>query len=185
MVGNPSQKRTFEELMHAAQRGDGSAYVQLLREITPLIKGFLFNRLGDGPDNEDLVQETLFAIHKASHTYNTDRQFKAWMFSIADHKLKDYLRAHYRKLALTKVDFAEIEHSLTDDVTNTPSASELLDEILETLPDRQRRIVHMMKIDGYSVEQVALEMNMSQSAVKVSAHRAYKLLIERRKKEAS
>ncbi|MDE3036943.1 MAG: sigma-70 family RNA polymerase sigma factor [Pseudomonadota bacterium] len=184
MAENTSQKRSFEELMHAAQAGDGAAYAQLLREITPLIKGFLYNRLGDGLDNEDLVQEILFAIHKASHTYNTDRQFKAWMFAIADHKFKDYLRSHYRKAVLTKVDFAEIEHSLTDDVTDAPSASELLDEILETLPDKQRRIVRMMKIDGHSVEQVALEMNMSPSAVKVSAHRAYKLLIERRKKGA-
>ncbi|MDE3017363.1 MAG: sigma-70 family RNA polymerase sigma factor [Pseudomonadota bacterium] len=185
MAENSPQKRSLEELMHAAQRGDGPAYAQLLREITPLIKGFLYNRLGDNAENDDLVQETLLAVHKASHTYNTDRPFKAWMFAIADHKLKDYLRSHYQKAALIKVDFAEIEHSLTDNVTDTPSAGELLDEILETLPDKQRRIVRMMKIDGYSVEQVALAMNMSPSAVKVSAHRAYKLLIERRKKEAS
>ena len=182
MAGENSQKRSLEALMHAAQRGDGAAYAELFREITPLIKGFLYNRLGDGLDNDDIVQEVLFAIHKASHTYNTDRQFKAWMFAIADYKLKDYLRAHYRKAALTKVDFEEIEHTLTDHVTDEHSPSELLDEILGVLPEKQQRIVRMMKIDGYSAEQIGKEMKMSTSAVKVSAHRAYKVLIEKKRK---
>ena len=182
MAGENSHKRSLEALMHAAQRGDGAAYAELFREITPLIKGFLYNRLGDGLDNDDIVQEVLFAIHKASHTYNTDRQFKAWMFAIADYKLKDYLRAHYRKAALTKVDFEEIEHTLTDHVTEEHSPSELLSEILGVLPEKQQRIVRMMKIDGYSAEQIGKEMKMSTSAVKVSAHRAYKVLIEKKRK---
>jgi len=181
MAGENSHKRSLEALMHAAQRGDSAAYAELFREITPLIKGFLYNRLGDGLDNEDIVQEVLFAVHKASHTYNTDRQFKAWMFAIADYKLKDYLRAYYRKAALIKVDFAEIEHTLTDDVTADHSPSELLSEILGVLPEKQQRIVRMMKIDGYSAEQVAKEMKMTTSAVKVSAHRAYKVLIEKKR----
>ena len=182
MIDSSSQNRTLEELMHAAQAGDNTAYAELFRKITPLIKGFLYNRLGNRADNDDLVQDILFAIHRSSHTYNTDRQFKAWMFAIANYKLKDYLRAHYRKAEFTEIDFAEIEHILSSDVTDTPSSSELLSEVLEILPDKQQKIVRMMKIDGHSVEQVALAMDMSPSAVKVSAHRAYKLLIAKGKK---
>jgi|CXWL01.1.fsa_nt_gi RNA polymerase sigma-70 factor (ECF subfamily) len=185
MAENSLQNRTLEDLMHAAQAGDSVAYAELFRKITPLIKGFIYNRLGDKVDNEDLLQDILFAVHRSSHTYNTDRQFKAWMFAIADYKLKDYLRSLYRKATLTKVDFADVEHILTNDVTDTRSSSELLDEVLEVLPDKQQKIVRMMKIEGNSVEKVALAMNMSQSAVKVSAHRAYKLLIARGKKGGS
>lgn len=181
MVENSSQKRSMEALMHAAQNGDNAAYGELFREITPLIKGFLYNRLGNGMDNDDLVQEILLAIHKSSHTYNTDRNFKAWMFAIADYKLKDYLRAYYRKAALINVDFSEIEHALTDNVTDDYSPSEILAEILVVLPEKQQRIIRMMKIDGYSAEQVAKELKMTTSAVKVSAHRAYKALIEKKK----
>lgn len=182
MTDEKSPADSFLSLMRKAQGGDKAAYAALLGAITPILRGFLYNRLGDGMDNEDLMQEILLAIHRASHTYNTSRPFKAWMFAIADHKVKDYLRAHYRRAVLKKVDFEAIQHTLADPVTSAPHPGELLDEILETLPDKQRRIVRMMKIDGCSVEQVAKEMRMSRSAVKVSAHRAYHLLIEKRKK---
>jgi len=177
MTSDGLQNRQLENLMHAAQAGDNAAYAELFRKITPLIKGFIYNRLGNKTDNDDLVQDILFAIHRSSHTYNTDRQFKAWMFAIANYKLKDYLRSLYRKAEFTEIDFAEMEHILSNDVTNTPSSSELLNEALEILPDKQQKIVRLMKIDGHSVEQVAVAMDMSPSAVKVSAHRAYKLLI--------
>ncbi len=171
------QKDKFAKLMHRAQAGDNAAYEELLKAISPLIRGFINNRIGTGADNDDILQEVLLGIHRASHTYNTDRPFKNWMFAIADHKVKDYLRAHYRKKALKQVDFEKVQDFLTEPVTNDTSAGEVLSELLDKLPEKQRRIVYMMKIEGYSAKEVAKKMNMSVSAVKVTAHRAYKVLI--------
>ncbi|MEZ5690301.1 MAG: sigma-70 family RNA polymerase sigma factor [Rickettsiales bacterium] len=182
MTEKQSNTQSLEELMKKAQSGDSKAYNKLLRSITPIIKGFLYNKIGNGVDNEEILQEILLAIHKSSHTYNTDRSFKAWMFAIADYKVKDYLRAYYRKSALIKIDFNEIEHSLADNVTKSQESSELLNDALSILPEKQQKIVSMMKIEGYSAKEVAAEMDMSVSAVKVSAHRAYNILIEKNKK---
>ncbi|MGE0754762.1 MAG: sigma-70 family RNA polymerase sigma factor [Alphaproteobacteria bacterium] len=167
---------SLEQLMHAAQTGDRKAYGRLLHEISPLIRSFLRRRLGPRADNEDVLQDVLLAIHKASHTYNTNRPFKAWMFAIADYKVKDYLRQHYRKVRGRQVDFAEIENFLIDPVTFEPTAAELLNDALSLLPDKQQKIVRLMKIEGYTATEVAQQMDMSESAVKVSAHRAYKVL---------
>lgn len=49
-----------------------------------------------------------------------------------------------------------------------------LHDALAQLPDKQRKIINMMKLDGYSVAETATEMKMSESAVKVAAHRGYR-----------
>jgi RNA polymerase sigma-70 factor (ECF subfamily) len=165
-----------EALMRTARAGDNKAYAELFCQITPAIRRFVFARLGDRVDSEDLVQEMLLAVHRASHTYNTDRPFIPWLFSIADHKLKDYLRSQYRKAAFVHVDVEGLAETLREDVTDATLASELLHEMLKKLPERQQRIVRMLKIEGYSVEDIAKEMDMNTSAVKVAAHRAYNVL---------
>ena len=182
---SPTEDR-LAQMMRRAQSGDKSEYTKLLKEISPLIRGFIYNRIGSGPDSEDILQEILIGIHRSSHTYNTDRPFTNWMFAIASHKLKDYLRAYYRKKALKEVDFDKISDFITEAVTDDTSASEVLTELLEKLPEKQRNIVYMMKIEGYSSSDVAKKMGMSVSAVKVTAHRAYKTLInnENTQKEA-
>ncbi|PIR38817.1 MAG: RNA polymerase subunit sigma-24 [Alphaproteobacteria bacterium CG11_big_fil_rev_8_21_14_0_20_39_49] len=176
----------FIQLMRRAQNGDHAAYSELFHAITPLIRGFIYNRIGNGADHDDILQEALLGIHRASHTYNTDRPFTNWMFAIADHKVKDYLRAHYRRKALKEVDFENIEDFIAAPVTSEAPPSEVLNELLDKLPEKQRRIVYMMKIEGYSAQQVAKTMDMSVSNVKVTAHRAYKILIAngQKKKEA-
>lgn len=171
----------FAHMMNRAQAGDHTAYAELLKAISPLIRGFIYNRIGTGADNDDILQEVLLGIHRASHTYNTSRPFKNWMFAIADHKVKDYLRAHYRRKALNEVDFEKIQDFIAAPVTEDTSASEVLGELLDSLPEKQRRIVHMMKIEGYSAQQIAKSMDMSVSNVKITAHRAYKVLIAKGK----
>ena len=181
---NDDRENKFVRLMHRAQSGDHASYTELLRSITPLIRGFIYNRIGNGADNDDILQEVLLGVHRASHTYNTDRPFTNWMFAIADHKVKDYLRAYYRKKALKEVDFEKIKDFIAAPVTSEASPGEGLSELLDKLPEKQRKIVHMMKIEGYSAQKVAKTMDMSLSNVKVTAHRAYKVLIANgRKKE--
>lgn len=61
-------------------------------------------------------------------------------------------------------------------VTENWDQIEYLSKILDSLPEKQKKIVTMMKIEGYTAEDAAKKMNMSVSAVKVAAHRAYKSL---------
>lgn len=169
--------------MQKAQNGDKAAYERLFKSITPIIRNFIHKYLGTNPDCEDVVQEILLAIHRSSHTFNTNRSFRNWMFAIASYKLKDYLRALYRKKELKQVDFASVEDFLITDVTKPTSENEVLNELLYDLPKKQQKIVRMMKIEGYSVKEVAKAMEMSISSVKVAAHRAYKILLNKNKAE--
>lgn len=165
------------EKMRLAQAGDRAAYAALLHILMPILKGFIYNKIGNRTDNEDLLQNILLAIHRSSHTYNTERSFKAWMFTIADYKVKDFLRTHYRHAAIDWVDFDGVEDSVAAPVTEEGGSREDVDEILKGLPEKAKRIVYMMKVEDFTAAEVAEKMGMSVSAVKVAAHRAYKTLL--------
>lgn len=165
--------------MHLAQQGDHKAYARLFKEITPILRAFVGKKLNSPQDAEDVVQEILISIHSASHTYDTDRPFKAWMFTIARYRLADHLRALYAKIDKGRdVNFEDEAYQLSapENVTKIYEDREYLSKIMESLPKKQQEIVTMMKIEGYSAQETAQKMNMSESAVKVSAHRAYKVL---------
>ena len=173
-----AREKSLEELMRLAQQGDKKAYASLFREITPLLQGFVGKRLNNPSDVNDVVQEILLSIHHAGHTYDTDRPFKTWMFTIARYRLNDYLRKLYGKEGRVNVNFDDLayEISSSENVTKQHEDREYLDKMLDSLPEKQRKIVTMMKIEGYTAEETAKKMKMSVSAVKVSAHRAYKAL---------
>src|SRR5512147_1945282 len=73
--------------------GDEPAYHAFLRELSAHLRAFLRRRLVRLPDEvEDLVQESLLAIHNQRHTYDAGQPLTAWIHAIAKYKLVDFLR---------------------------------------------------------------------------------------------
>jgi RNA polymerase sigma-70 factor (ECF subfamily) len=177
MSGANDTSPSLERLMQLAQQGDKKAYARLFQAIVPILKAFISRRLNGMTDVDDVVQDILLSIHRAGHTYDTDRPFKIWMFAIARHRLNDHLRLVYKKGVFSEINIDEISHEIFDtDVTEDRDRREYLDKILESLPEKQKKIVTMMKLEGHSAEETAKAMKMKVSAVKVAAHRAYKAL---------
>ncbi len=78
--------------MVAAQAGHPGAYEALLRDCIPFIKRVARGQ-GVRPDlMDDVVQETLFTIHRARQTYDPNRSFTAWLRIIAERRAIDGLR---------------------------------------------------------------------------------------------
>ncbi len=74
----------IEAKLHAvwvqAQQGDAASYQQALTSMSGHIRRFLQKRMPSQlSDVEDLVQETLMAIHQKRHTYQSDQPLTAWM----------------------------------------------------------------------------------------------------------
>lgn len=170
----------FEYHMKLAQNGDNKSYEKILRNILPIIKSFI--RKFDYKnllDVDSIAQESLIAIHKSSHTYNSQRPFTTWALAIAKFKLKDELRKIYRQKKLTQISFENVEHFLFEEVDFTFKEEPDLDKIIQILKPKQQQIIRYLKIEGNSLQEVANKMNMSVSAVKISAHRSYKILKEK------
>ena len=162
--------------MQRSLNGDQRAYASLLQETARLLRPFLARRLSFANEVDDLTQEILISIHKARHTYDGQRPYKPWAYAIAKFRLHDFLRAHYADQLRHAEDFDELEESLAEHVTESGFSYESIQAEVQKLPEKQATILQMMHQDGYTAKEVAEKIGMNESAVKVAAHRAYKVL---------
>ena len=166
------QEDMWQEWAVKAQAGDKRAYTDLLRAIVPYIRNVVAPRLANPEWADDIVQEVLLSVHRALHTYSPDRPFKPWLYAIISFRKTDFLRRHYSARSHLQAGTDDVEFQ-KNHVTDNPLAGELKDmeEALQSLPEKQRKLFAMMRIEGYTAREVAEQMNMSESAVKVSVHR--------------
>lgn len=172
--------QAWKDWMLKANNGDAEAYEMLLTDLSTTMRSYLRRRLRDEYVIEDITQEILLGIHKARASYDSAQAFGAWAFAIARYKFTDYLRKREKKIkreySPENIDqYAEISTQNVD----AEQISDSLEAALVSLPESQQKIVRSLKIDGRSVKETAQSMKMSESAVKVTAHRAYKKLKEK------
>lgn len=166
----------LKSLMVDSLEGDTGAHEALLRVLLPLLRAYFRGRLrGYADDIDDLVQETLIAIHHRRTSYNRDKPFSAWLFSIARYKSID----HFRRIrGHTQIE--DIEHLLIIDGFEDESGARLdLAGLLATLPEKQARVIRDTKIMGMSVAETAGGAEISESDVKISVHRGMQSLMRR------
>jgi RNA polymerase sigma-70 factor (ECF subfamily) len=166
----------LETLMRQALAGDQGAYADLLRQTAQFLRPFLAKRLQHASDVEDVLQEILLSLHKARHTYDGKRPYRPLAFAIARFRLLDHLRAHYADNLVHALDLSEVENTAAGDVTEPPLTYESIKGAIRQLPEKQMNILRLMHQEGYSAREVAERTGMKESAVKVAAHRAYKIL---------
>jgi len=166
----------LRDLLVRGLAGDAPAYHACLKELSAYLRAFLRRRLVRLPDEvEDLVQETLLAIHIQRHTYDAGQPLTAWVHAIARYKLVDMLRRRAVREALHDPLDNESEVFAASDTEATEARRDLAG-LLEQLPDRQRLPIVHMKLEGLSVTETARMTGMSESAVKVGVHRGLKAL---------
>ncbi len=166
----------LRDLLVRGLAGDAPAYHACLKELSAHLRAFLRRRLARLPDEvEDLVQETLLAVHNQRHTYDAGQPLTAWVHAIARYKLVDLLRRRARRDALNDPLDDEFDVLVSSD-TEASDARRDLAKLLERLPDRQRLPIVHMKLEGMSVVEVARMTGMSESAVKVGVHRGLRAL---------
>jgi RNA polymerase sigma-70 factor (ECF subfamily) len=166
----------LKEFLVRGLAGDGAAYHRFLGELSGHLRAFLRRRLARLPDEvEDLVQETLLAVHNQRHTYDAAQPLTAWVHAIARYKLVDFLRRRSRRDLLTEPLDDDLE-VLSSAVADAAEARRDLARLLAALPERQRMPIVYVKMQGLSVIEAARLTGMSESAVKVAVHRGLKAL---------
>ena len=169
----------LRELLLQGLNGDAAAYHQFLKALSAHLRAYFRKRLFQQPDDvEDLVQETLLAVHNQRHTYRTDQPLTAWVHAIARYKLVDLLRSCATREALTDPLDDELDLFAASDA-DAADARKDLGKLLAGLPDRQRLPIVHVKLEGLSVVEAAQRTGMSESAIKIGVHRGLKALVAR------
>jgi RNA polymerase sigma-70 factor (ECF subfamily) len=167
----------LKALMLRGLAGDAAAHAALLGAMSGYLRGYFSRRLGAGAaDLEDLVQDTLLAIHLRRGTYDTAQPFTPWAYAIARYKLLD----HFRRGGVRKtVPLEDAGDLFAVDNPEEGAVRRDVGKLLSALPPRQRRLLRDVKITGLSMEEAAAKADMSVTAVKVSVHRGMQSLIKR------
>ncbi len=172
MRANEDQLRAW---MVSGLDGVAADHACLLRALVPVLRAFYRRRVAGTDDIEDLVQETLIAVHTRRATYDRDRVFTAWLFAIARYKMIDHFRRHRHHVPIEG-----LEDMLVAEGFETSSGARLdVDELLGTLPDKQAQMIRATRLDGQSVADAAAASGYGESDVKVSVHRGLKALAAR------
>ena len=177
MQADPTETR-LRDLMLAALDGDAAAYRKLLAELSKHLRPYFSRRLTPAfaSHAEDLVQETLLAIHTRRMTYDRNRPFTAWLHAVAHHKFVDHVRRQSIRLTVPLEDDAPI---LAHDDNTDAVARRDLDAVLHNVPARTSDLIRRTKVDGASVAEAAAAHGISETAAKVSIHRGLKSLMTR------
>jgi RNA polymerase sigma-70 factor (ECF subfamily) len=166
------QETEWAALMRAAIGGDAVAYDRLLTRLAPAIRSAARRGLLRAgltvEEAEDVVQETLLAIHLKRDTWDASMPLGPWVRAIARNKLIDAMRRRGRR---DHVPIDDVIDTLASDAGEPAPLPGRLESHLQSLPDRQQSVVRSISLDGASIRETAARLNMTEGAVRVALHR--------------
>lgn len=183
-VGVMSRHEDLSALMRQANRGDAAAYRRLLDALAPRLRAIArkgLRRAGrSDADCEDIVQEILLAVHLKRDTWDETQPLLPWVHAIAHYKLVDALR---RRGFRQHLPIDECEELATPDDADAAGAAKDARDLLSRLSERQREIVVAIAIEGQTAREVGDKLGMADGTVRVTLHRALKMLADIVRKE--
>lgn len=171
-AGRPASAE-LERWMVRYQAADQEAASILIRELTPALLRFFRSQAASREHADDLLQETWLRIHRVRHTWRPGEPVLPWIYAIARRVRIDGYRKRQR-IAKWESAVDALPERPTPPRGDNPLHT--FDTLLSSLPESQREVLTMLKVDGLSLEEVARVTSSSIGAVKQKAHRAYEKL---------
>ncbi|MCP4867894.1 MAG: RNA polymerase sigma factor [Proteobacteria bacterium] len=169
---------TDEQLFAAYRGGDTKAFDEIFRRYGPPITQLMRRQIRSNEDASDLVQQTFLQLHRARNDFREGCELRPWLYTIAMNLRREYFRKKgRRKESVMDLDAKASTQPRVDPVD--VGALETQDQVrqaLARLPESQRAVIQLHWFDGLSMSEVADVVGASVSAVKVRAHRGYKVL---------
>ena len=164
-------------LMTKSLNGDDAAYCEFLEDLSGLFRAFFRRKLPavDAAQAEDLVQETLLAIHLHRQSYDRGRRITPWVYAIARYKLIDHLRRSPLNREFVPVD--AIEDLFSEDAPDGADPCRDIEALLSRLPKKQSLAIRLTKLEGLTAKEAAAAMSISEADVKISIHRGLRRLM--------
>ncbi len=183
----PSDETLFEQ----HRRGDPGAFRALIERHQNDLLRFLTRLMGDPAGAEDVFQEAFLQAHTASHTFDPERKFRPWLFTIAANKARDYLRRKGRRRTLdlsapvdgksdgggdgtagSFIDLMEVDVPPPDAALDRQETSHRVQKCLDQLPHSLREILLLSYFQRLSYLQIADELGIPLGTVKSRLHSA-------------
>ena len=177
-AGNDTRARSDEdqlrEFMVRYQQGDAAAVEELVKRLSPALLRFCSRPGMSRGDAEDLLQDCWMRLHRARHTYSSSEPLLPWIYAIARHTRVDAYRRRRRRETREVLVAETPEQAQAASAANIENTNVM--NLVDRLPESQREVVLMLKVEGMSLEEVAGATSSTPGAIKQKAHRAYAAL---------
>jgi RNA polymerase sigma-70 factor (ECF subfamily) len=177
-------RRSDESLLQAYQRGERTAFSTLMNRYANELLHFLQRFLGSRAAADDVFQETFLQVHLSADTFDVERRFKPWLFTIAANKARDYYRKQNRNAAASlsaSIDGEEGDRfvDLLQAPVQSPHAplldaerSRLVKKVIDAMPLHLREILLLSYFQRLSYNQIADSLEIPLGTVKSRLHSA-------------
>jgi RNA polymerase sigma factor (sigma-70 family) len=158
-----------ELLMERFLGGDASAFEALFARHAARVHAYLRRMVGPtGAD--DLTQTTFLSVVRSRERFVRGARFRPWLYAIASNAARDQLRR--ARFEQPTEDGAPLEQ-VAEDVLPDPALEKAVHRALAQLPAPQREAIVLHRFQGFSFGEIAETLGLTESAVKVRAHRGY------------
>lgn len=186
-------ERTDEQLLEAYRFGERASFAQLVERYQRELFHFLVRFLGDRAAAEDVFQETFLQVHQSAESFDPQRRFRPWLFTIAANKARDLMRSQARRptnplqASISPGDedsgqFIDLMQS-TDALPSEPMEHEELQRLVQgtvmNMPDHLREILLLSYFHQFPYKQISDILNIPLGTVKSRLHAAVAYFADR------
>jgi RNA polymerase sigma-70 factor (ECF subfamily) len=170
------------DLVRRARAGDDTAFSALAERYRDRVFGTASRFARGRHELEDLAQDIFIRIWKGLGSYREDAPFEHWLMRVTIRTCYDFLRKHRRRresevlVDETPLPSPDARGNTDDDVRRRRDAWELVQSLLDELPEKDRLVVTLIDLERQSVKEAAKLIGWSDYNVKVRAFRARKRL---------
>jgi RNA polymerase sigma factor (sigma-70 family) len=158
-----------EMLMERFLGGDASAFDALFARYAARLHGYLRRMVGS-TTADDLTQTSFLSVVRSRDRFQRGARFRPWLYAIASNAARDHLRrARFEQPA----DDGELPEQAVETPLPDPALKKAVHAALAQLPLQQREAILLHRFEGFSFSEIAETLGLSESAVKVRAHRGY------------
>lgn len=168
-----------ETLALRSRQGDAAAFEALARRYQGRLYGYAVRMIGDAHEAEDLAQETLLRLHRSLGRFDPAQPLAPWLFGIAAHVCRDWLRWRARRREMP----SEAPEGIAPGASPAEQAAgaeqrERLARAVRRLPRKYREVIVLHYTNEMSYEQVAAALGIRPDAARRRALRARQMLLQ-------
>jgi RNA polymerase sigma-70 factor (ECF subfamily) len=177
-----SSRQEYNEIVQAILAGDKNLFAEIVDQHKNLVYSILLRMTDDHDEANDLAQEVFIKVFSQLKQFKGKSKLSTWIYKITYFHGLSYLRKRKRWFAdLNSVDVQSDSNS--DEEIALDELKGHVSECIRNLKPLERAAITLFYLEEMHVKEVAEIMNITESYVKVTVHRAKKSLKEMVKKE--
>jgi len=162
------------DLLKAVAKKDTEAFKTFMKRYQGRVFRTVYRYTGDTEISRDLVQDIFVKVYRAAGSYTPDAELFTWLYRIIANHCINFLKQQKRDPLYEAEDTISHDRGLQSEPAKSPNQQTVLEKqelavsvrrALDSLPERQKMAITMLRFEGLSYREIAKVLGCSVSAV--------------------